>query len=337
MTEFNGRQIRDLKICVAGAGAIGLTLAARLVIAGFRVNVLARGENLQAIRTDGIRLIDAQGEHHLHVVAGTASELPVQDIVFLCPKSQDMANLAEAVQPMLSEQTIIVPVVNGIPFWYFDGIGGNWNGRPIGVLDSEGIIKKHLPSRQIIGTTTIMTVERLKPGTARTFNPLQMTIGELSDQWSGRAEMLSEILNLAGIETRITNSIRDAVWTKVVRNLITNPVSAITGATLRENFGNRYLVDICRQMLDEVIPVISAYGARLEVDPETILSAGRKMGDVKTSMLQDLERGAPLELASICDAVVELAQTQGIAMPVTKAIIGLARFRSLADGDRKAA
>jgi 2-dehydropantoate 2-reductase len=122
-----------------------------------------------------------------------------------------------------------------------------------------------------------------------------------------------------------------------VRNLITNPVSAITGATLRENFGNSNLVTVCRLMLDEVVPVIEAYGARLEVDPEAIISAGRNMGDVKTSMLQDLERGAPLELAAICDAVIELGHGCGLNMPVTETVTSLARFRSLAIGRSVAA
>ncbi len=329
MDSFHEKQTDSLRICVAGPGAIGLTIAARLLIGGFGVSIIARDKSLVAIRQEGIRLIDREGDHRLQVAVGNALDFPTQDILFLCPKSQDMTALSATVQPVIGPNTLIVPVINGIPWWYFDGQAGEWSGRRIMSVDPGGELKRYLPSPQIVGTTTVITAERLQPGTARTFNPLQMTIGDLDDQASDRVNKLAEILMGAGIETRVTSRIRDAVWTKVVRNLISNPVSAITGATLRENFGNQYLASISRQMLYEVLPVIAAYGARLEVDPDTILNSGRSMGDVKTSMLQDLERGSPLELASICDAVIELAQLHGIAMPVTQAITGLARFRSL--------
>ncbi|MBW9116490.1 2-dehydropantoate 2-reductase [Rhizobium cauense] len=318
-------------ICVAGPGAIGLTLAARLSIAGFPVRLVARGDSLSFIKANGIRLIDREGDHRVQVDVGTATDFGIQDVLFLCPKSHDLPEMAAALQPLIGEHTTIVPVVNGMPWWYFDGVGGQWDGPSIKSVDPNQVLKGLLPSRQVIGTTTIITAERLRVGTARTFNPLQMTIGELDDQQSERLSDLSDILTLAGIAVRIAPRIRDAVWTKVVRNLISNPVTAITGATLRENFGNQYLADISRQMLQEVLPVIAAYGANLEVDPQTILESGRSLGDVKTSMLQDFEQGNRLELASICDAVIELANRRGIEMPVIRAITGIAHFRSVAD------
>jgi len=318
-------------ICVAGPGAIGLTLAARLSIAGFPVRLVARGDSLSFTKANGIRLLDREGDHHLHVDVGNATDFGPQDVLFLCPKSHDLPQMAAALQPLISAHTMIVPVVNGIPWWYFDGDGGNWHGPDIKSVDPDRVLKGLLPSRQVIGTTTIITAERLRIGTARTFNPLQMTIGELAGQPSERLSYLAEILTLAGIATRIAPRIRDSVWTKVVRNLISNPVTAITGATLRENFGNQYLADISRQMLQEVLPVIAAYGANLEVDPDSILESGRRLGDVKTSMLQDFEQGNRLELAAICDAVIELAQRRCIEMPVVQAITGIAHFKSVAD------
>lgn len=328
MSAFDGNGLRDLQICVAGPGAIGLTLAARLSVGGFRVAVIARNESLHAIRESGIRLIDREGDHTFRVDVGSASAFPKQDILFLCPKSQDMPALANAVRSVVGADTIIVPVINGIPWWYFEGEAGAWAGRHVRSVDPDGSLKSIFRSSQIIGTTTVITAERVQPGFAKTFNPLQMTIGEINNEISPRLERLAAVLQMSGIDVQITWRIRDAVWTKVVRNLISNPVSAVTGATLRENFGDGYLAEVSRQMLYEVLPVIAAYGARLETDPNTILAAGRKMGDVKTSMLQDLERGAPLELAAICDAVLELAALHGISMPVTQAITGLARFRS---------
>jgi len=315
-------------ICIAGAGAIGITLGARLASVGFRVHLIARGENLSWIQKNGIRLLDREGDHHPHVRVGQASDFGPQRILFLCAKSYDLPEMAQSLQPLIASETVILPVINGIPWWYFDGERTDWNGPVVRSVDPRGDLKKLIPSRQVIGTTTLITAERLNWGTARTFNPLQMTIGELDDKQSARLGDLATILSVAGINTRLVTHIRDAVWTKVVRNLISNPVTAITGATLRENFGNHYLADVSRQMLREVLPVIEAYGAALEVEPETIVETGRLLGDVKTSMLQDLEKGNPLELASICDAVIELAQRRGIKMPVAEAITALAHFRN---------
>ncbi|NLS00751.1 2-dehydropantoate 2-reductase [Rhizobium sp. P38BS-XIX] len=322
-------EFADTKICVAGMGAIGIGLAARMRQAGFPVCAIARGDNLTSIRDNGIHFIDADGDHHVYVDAGSATDFPAQDIVFLCPKSQDLPALAASIKPLLHQETLIVPVINGIPWWYFDGDSQKSSCRPIHAVDPQNSLRRDLPSSQIIGTTTVMTIERVSPGVARTFNPLKMTIGEIDNRDTDRVRMLERILLRAGIETRVTDRIRDAVWTKVVRNLISNPMTAITGATLFENFADNDLAGISRQMLYEVLPVIAAYGARIEVDPKSILESGRAMGPVKTSMLQDLERGSPLELAAICDAVIELAEIHGIPMPVTRAITGLARFRGM--------
>ncbi|MDM9648376.1 2-dehydropantoate 2-reductase [Rhizobium sp. S163] len=325
------------RICVAGAGAIGLTLAARLRLSGLQVDLVARGESLDVIRKQGIRLLDREGDHQVVVNVGTAGDFQQPDVLFMSPKSQDMPALATSIKHLIGPRTTVVPVVNGIPWWYFDGIDGGWAGQEIQSVDPNGILKEIIPSRQVVGTTTMITVERIQKGIARTFNPLQMTLGELDDTSSERLDGLASLLEKAGLVVRKAPRIRDAIWSKVVRNLISNPVSAITGATLRQNFGDAHLVDISRQMLHEVLPVIEAYGAKLEDDPQAILETGRLLGDVKTSMLQDLERGNQLELASICDAVLELAHLRGIEMPVTQAISNLAHFKSRQSGDAFAA
>lgn len=312
--------------CVAGAGAIGLTLAARLSVAGFRVTIVARGESLASIRRNGIRLLDKEGDHRLRVNVGSASDFPPQDVLFLCPKSHDMASLAEAVQPLIASHTVIVPVINGVPWWYFND-GRATKARRVCSLDPDGRLEQLIRPEQIIGTATMITAERPYPGFARTFNPLRMTVGEIDHRVSDRVSELAAILTRAGVETRVSSRIRDAVWTKLVRNLISNPLTAVVGTTLRTTFGDPDLAGIVHAMLGEILPVVAAYGARLEVSPEEIMTSGRMMGDVKTSMLQDLERGATLELASIGDAVLELAQHQGIAMPVTSVVVGLARFK----------
>lgn len=322
------RKIIDPGIYVAGAGAIGLTLTARLMIGGFRVRLVAREESVRFIRQNGLQLIDLEGHHHLHPEVDLASGFSAADILFLCSKSQDLPQLSLSVRHLITSDTLVVPVINGLPWWYFDGENGVWNGNQIRSVDPDNILKTTIPSRQIIGTTTVMTVERVDRGTAKTFNPLQMTLGELNDRPSPRLGELVAILENAGIAVHVAPRIRDAVWTKIVRNLISNPLTAITGATLRENFCNPFLADVSRQMLVEILPLIEAYGARLDVSPESILELGKTMGNVKTSMLQDLEQGHQLELAAICDAVIELARARSIAMPVTEAIGKIAHFKS---------
>ncbi|MBY3279830.1 2-dehydropantoate 2-reductase [Rhizobium laguerreae] len=335
MSKFEYAAAENRRVCIAGAGAIGLTLAARLATAGFDVSVVARGESLEAIKQNGIRLLDLEGDHSVKVRVGAANELGVQHILFLCPKSQDLGGLATSLLSMITAETVIVPVINGVPWWMFEGIGGGWDGRAIESVDPGGQIKSMLPPAQIIGTTAMITAERLRPGLARTRNPLHMTLGELDDRHTRRLAEIEGILNKSGIATRIAPRIRDAVWTKVARNMISNPVTAITGATLGQNFGSRYLADVSYQMLMEIIPVIEAYGSKLELDPSSIITSGRNLGDVRTSMLQDLEKGHRLELASICDAVLELAKLRNIQMPVTAAITALAHF--LESGERIAA
>lgn len=331
------RNLAKPTICVAGAGAVGIALAARLMLGGYDVGLIARGEAVQFARNYGVCLVDKQGTHHLFPEVGQAADFLQADILFLCSKSHDLPGLALAVQHLIAARTIVVPIINGIPWWYFDGLDGNWAGRHVSAVDPSNMLKHLIPSRQIIGTTTIMTVEKTDRTTARTFNPLQMTLGELDDQRTARLADVVSVLEQSGISTCVPNRLRDAIWTKVVRNLISNPLTAITGATLRENFGNTHLAAVSRKMLDEVLPVVTAYGARLEVDPETILRAARRMGSVKTSMLQDIERGNRLELASICDAVLELAYAHNISMPVTQAICSIAHFKDPSQNAMQAA
>lgn len=173
-----------------------------------------------------------------------------------------------------------------------------------------------------------MTVQRLDRGTAMTFDPLQMTLGELDDRSSSRLWALTTILERAGIAVRVAPRIRDAVWTTITRDLISDPLTAITGASLNESFGNRFLSDVSQRMLEESLQLIEAYGARLEVDQDSLLNLGKTMGNVRTPMLQDLEQGRQLELAAICDAVIELARARNILMPVTEAISNIAHYRS---------
>jgi len=314
-------------IGIAGAGAIGCTLAARLAGSGRSVSLLARGRTLEALRRDGVRLDDCQGSHRAAVNAsdrGTA--LGEQDLLFLCTKSHDLPGLLPTLEPMIGAGTLVVPVINGVPWWYFLGTGGRFAGEHVEAVDPGGRLAARLGPSRVIGCVAFMTAESPAPGVARTDNPLRLVCGELDDRPGERLEQLCALLASAGVEARASARIRDALWTKIIANLTSNPLSVISGATLEEIYANPLLHEQVCGVLREGLLVAAAYGARVEFDPPGFLERGAGMGAVCTSMLQDHQRGRPLELAAIGDAVLELAGRLDIPMPLSRQLIALTRF-----------
>lgn len=316
------------RIGIAGAGAMGTTLAVRFALTGHTVNVVARGATLATIQQDGMRLTDLTGEHQVHPNAGSAADFGAQDVLFLCAKAQDLVTLAAISAPMIGPQTLIVPVVNGIPFWYFEKLGGRHEGRTVRAVDPDGRLRHLLPLDQVVGAVAFITAERSRPNHAVTANPLRMIIGEISHRRTPRVEALGQMMTACGIATDVSERLRDPLWTKVIANLTSNPLSVVAGATLRDIYSDPWLVPLSRQMLDEALLTAAAHGARVELDPTSFLAMGAGMGAVKTSMLQDYEKGLPLELSSIGEAVLELAEAQGLSLPLTRNILSLARYKS---------
>jgi 2-dehydropantoate 2-reductase len=316
------------RIAVAGAGGIGLTLASHLARAGQAVSLVARGDSLTAIAKRGIRVIEPRDEWVVSLAVGAAADFGRQDILFLCSKAQDLEALAEASAPLIGPETLLVPVINGIPWWYFEGVEGRFADRSITAVDPDNALRRLLPARQVIGTSSKVAAERLAPGVVCLSTPYRMTVGEILPTDSKRPARLAALLEDAGIHTQVAPHIRDAVWGKLIMNLTSNPLSAVAGTSIADIYSHPDLVDTTRAMLQEVLPVAAAYGARLDLDSNGMFELGKSMGDARTSMLQDMEKGAPLELAAICDAVLELAELQNLSMPFTKAVTGLARYRA---------
>jgi 2-dehydropantoate 2-reductase len=316
------------RICIAGAGAIGIALALRLSLAGYEVNLLARGENLAVIQKNGISLVDASGAHKTRVTTGTVSELKTPDILFLCTKAQDLTRLGEAVQPLISDDTVIVPLVNGIPFWYFQGERGRFAGSTVNAVDPFGTLNHFFPARQIVGAVTMILAERIGFGVSRSFNPFRLIIGEIDNSMTPRVESLARILNASRISTTISARIRDPLWTKVIANLVSNPLSVLCDATLEHIFGTPSLLEIARKVFDEGLLAAASHGARVEFDFDGLARLGLDMGSFKTSMLQDYENGQPLELAAICGSVLELADLYQVAMSSTRDIATLAAYKN---------
>jgi len=317
----------SMRICIAGAGAIGGTLAVRLGAAGHQVSVLARGNTLQVIRAQGLTLHDQHGTTHAMPAASDQPEFGVQDVIFVCAKSQDMAALLPQLAPMIGEQTVVVPTNNGVPWWYFYREGGRFDGAQVQAVDPDNRLTSSVPNDKLIGSVLFITSEVIAPGVIKSTNPHLIVLGEPSGEMSARLMRIRAAIEGAGIEARATDRIRDKLWTKIIANISSNPLSVITQATLQELYGLPELREVVMQIMREVLLVASSYGARVDIDPLTFVQLGEAMGSFRTSMLQDFQRGRPLELAAIGDAVLELAQRFDVPMPITRAVISLARFR----------
>lgn len=316
------------RVCIVGAGAIGCTLAARLGAGGQPVSVLARGQTLAALRANGVRLSDLDGSHHSPVNASdSCAELGEQELIFICTKAPALADLLPTLGPLIGPETVVVPVVNGVPWWYFHGLPGRFAERRVRAVDPDGALSAALDLQRILGCVVFITAETEAPGAARSNNPHLMILGEPNGQPSERLDWIRALVERAGIEARASEHIRDPLWTKIIANLSSNPLSVVTGATLEQLYGRADLRGVTAKIIQETLLIAAAYGARITFDPETFMRLGAEMGAVRTSMLQDYQHGRPLELAAIGDAVVELAGYQGLSMPVTQDILTLARFR----------
>jgi 2-dehydropantoate 2-reductase len=298
-----------------------------MALNGVQVTVAARGKSLAAIQQNGLQLTDMYGQHRVRVPAAEGLHIPRQDVVFPTSKAQDLVSLSSSVQNLIRYDTWIVPIVNGIPWWYFEGEKGHFSGRNVRSGDAAGQLKLLLPSSQVIGSVAMFTADRPEPGVARSLNPIRLILGEIDNEVRPRTVDLANLLNQCGIETRVSERVRDPLWTKVIANLISNPLSAVAGATLRDLAGDPCLARITRELLDEALLTAASYGARLEMEPEQLLEFAKNLGNAKTSMLQDYEKGQPLELCAIADAVLELAHLRRLTMPLTRCIAAIARYK----------
>ncbi|PXW99362.1 ketopantoate reductase [Sphaerotilus hippei] len=337
--------VRPWRVLIAGAGAIGCTLAARLAAAGHTVDLLARGRTLQTLREQGLVLDDLDGRWHSPVRAiahvderqNEHGNEPAPDLVLLCSKSQDLPALAEQVQPCLGPGTLIVPLVNGVPFWFFHGAGGRFDGQTVQAVDPQGRLAQALPLDQVLGAVVFVTAESTGAGRVRSRTPHLLMLGEPAGGLSPRLQALCEMFAQAGIEARPQERLRDTLWTKLIANLTSNPLSVVTRATLQAIYSDPVLLETVRAVMHETMLVASAYGARLSIDPIEFLQLGAGMGAVRTSMLQDFERDRPLELAAIGDAVVELAERYALPMPATRTLLSQTRWHAARRAERRLA
>jgi 2-dehydropantoate 2-reductase len=309
-----------------GAGAIGGLLGARLAIAGEAVSVLARGESLATIGANGLTLIEPDGSVVVAsdvVAADDAAALGPQDVVVLAVKAHHLVEIADRLEPLYDDRTVVVPLQNGIPWWFFQKFAGPYEGRRLHSLDADGTIERHIPTDRIIGAIAYPAAEREKPGVVRLIEGDRFPVGELDGERTERASSVATAFTNAGFTARVLTDIRSHLWVKAWGNLAMNPISALTGATL---------VEICRWpatrtlaalMMTEAAEVAEKLGLRLRISIEQRIDGAAQVGDHKTSMLQDVEARRPLEIDPLIGAFVELGQLTATPMPTTETIYSL--------------
>ena len=319
-----------MKICIFGAGAIGGLMAAKLAAKGeAEVTVIARGPHLAAMQAKGLTLI-SEGETTTVPVRAVASaeEAGPQDYVVITLKAHSLAGAGRQMQPLIGPQTAIVSAINGIPWWYFHKLAGPFEGRRVESVDPGGAVSALLPPERAIGCIVYPAAEVPEPGVIEHTYGDRFTLGEPDGSRSERASALSAALVAAGFKAPVRPKIRDELWVKLWGNLAFNPLSALTTATLDVITGEPELRAVCRQMMLEGQAVAEKLGVRFAIDVDKRIAGGAEVGAHKTSMLQDLERGRPMEVDALLGSVVELAEMVGEAAPTCRTVLALLRARA---------
>lgn len=317
-----------MKICVVGAGAIGGMLAARFAHAGFETSVIARGAHLAAIRERGLTLVTQEDRFTVqvrahHDPAALAALAGQQEIIFIALKAHQIPAMLPLLAPLIEPESVVVPAINGVPWWYFFREGGRFDGAPVRTLDPEGAMLQALDPHHIVGCVVHASGEVTAPGEVSWNGQKTFVLGEPDGSLSRRLNALAEAMHKAGLEPKVTERIRDEVWMKLVGNTSFNPVAALTRARMDRICANPDLIALTRVVMGEMMTVSEAYGIRPLVSIDKRLEIAKSIGNVKISMHQDLERGRPMEVEAIVGAFIELARKVDIATPWTNALHGM--------------
>lgn len=317
-----------LRTAVYGLGAIGGLLAARLAEAGHEVSAICRGPALEAVRSQGLRVTDAGGTRK--VALATASDDPaalgVQDIVFACVKANALPAVRQGLQALCGPQTVLVPMVNGVPFWFFAGFGGELEGAALESVDPGGALAAAFPAERIAGAVIHFSVSVPEPGRVHHHAGNRLIFGPPVPAARAVSDRVAEVAAGAGFDVERPDAFREAVWEKLAGNLNFNPISALTRATVDLIAAEPETRALCVATMREVLEVAKALGLKLEMDPEARVALALKLGAFRTSMLQDVDAGRRLEVEPIVGAVVEIADCLQVPVPGTRALYGLARL-----------
>jgi len=312
-----------MRFAIVGAGAIGGYLGTRLSLAGEAVTFIARRRNLEAIQADGFRLVSEDGtQEHARAVRAVErmADAGEQDFVLLTLKAHQLREVVDDLPALYGPGTRVVSMVNGVPWWYFQGLPGPHAGRPVRCVDPDGAIARAIPPERVIGSVVYPAAELVAPGLVKLVEGNRFSVGEPSHERTPGVEALSQALMRAGFKAPVSRDIRGELWIKLWGNLSFNPISALTQATLRDIAGYAPTRELARRMMAEGQAVAEALGVRFKITLEQRLAGAEAVGAHKTSMLQDVEAGRALELEALLGAVVELGQVAKVPTPTLEAI-----------------
>jgi 2-dehydropantoate 2-reductase len=316
------------RVCIVGAGSIGGFVGARLAPSGAEVTLIARGAHLAALQRDGLTLIERDGATHKHTLAvcERLSDAGKQDLVVLAMKAHQVEAILPELASVLHAESAIVPMQNGIPWWYFQRHGGAHEGRRVQAVDPRGAITAAIAPERLVGCVVYPACELVAPGVIRHVEGERFALGELDGAATARVNAIAELFQRAGLKAPVLADIRAEIWLKLWGNLCFNPISALTRATLERICGDATARSLAAAMMREAAAVAGKLGIGFRVSLERRIDGAARVGAHKTSMLQDIEAGRATELEALVGAVIELAQLTDTPVPHIEAVYACARL-----------
>jgi 2-dehydropantoate 2-reductase len=332
MNDTTSTPVAFRRIAIVGMGAIGGLFAgwlgSRLPQGQVTLSALARGATLQALREHGLRWTDEHGtEHRVAVHASSdAASLGAQDLVIVSVKAPAMPAVAPAVLALLGPDTVVLVAMNGVPWWFFDGLPGEAAGLRLRSVDPQGVCADTIPAGAVVGCVVHASATAVAPGRVERIRNNQLIIGEPAGGTTPRVQALAALLGQAGFAVTVSERIQRDIWFKLWGNMTMNPVSALTGAPCDRILDDELVRAFCSAVMQEAQAIGARIGIPIDQDPEARHAVTRQMGSFKTSMLQDVEAGRPIELDALVGAVREIGQHLGMATPNIDALMGLTRL-----------
>lgn len=323
----------DMKIGIIGAGAIGGFFAARLAHSGHDVSVLARGASLDALRKGGLRLDSGGASLTVQVRASDdAQTLGAQDVVVLAVKAPSLEQVLPALTAMRTPETVVVPALNGLPWWYFLGASGPLAGHRLGLVDPHGAIERAAPIASVLGCVVFPACSVAAPGHVIHASGNRIVFGDPAGGSSERARTITGAFRDAGFDAEASASIRQEIWLKLLGNACFNPVSMLTRCATDLLIDDPRVHALFVQMMHEALAVGAAIGIAVAIEPQQRLALTRRLGNIKTSMLQDAQAGRPVEIEAILGTLVEVAGASKVPAPLLTAVYALARMHAISAG-----
>ena len=317
-----------MKICIFGAGAIGGFMGVKLAQVGADVSLVARGPHLEAMKKNGLRLIEKESDVTVPVRASDKpDDLGFQDYLIITLKAHSVPSIVDKLGPLVNKKTTVVSGVNGIPWWYFYKIGGELEGTKLESVDPGNLQWKSFGPDKVLGCVVYPAAEVVKPGVIKHLEGNRFSLGEPDGSKSERASRLSKALTEAGLKAPVRPKLRDEIWVKLWGNLSFNPISALTHTTLDElctDIGSR---DVARKMMLEAQSIAEKLGVKFPIDVERRIDGGASVGAHRTSMLQDLDKGRPMEIDALVTSVQELGWITKTPTPTIDIVLSLIKLK----------